>query len=58
MSVHKSLLLKYRFKLRIVYITFWRMSLMVPSMSISRWRTQRIENDDRLENKSRVIEDG
>ena len=34
--------------------TFWHLPLMVPSQ----WRTWRIEDNTRLENESRDIEDG
>ena len=34
--------------LRIVYVRFWHVLFMVPS----RWRTERIEDDSRPENKS------
>ena len=44
--------LKYM-RLCIVYVPYWHMLLMVPL----RWRTQRIEDNARLENESRDIED-
>jgi len=54
MSVHNGFTIEiYTY---IVYIPFSHVPLMVPS--ISRRRTQRIEEDSRLENKSRDIEDG
>ena len=48
-----GLQLKYT-GLRIVYVLLWHVLLMVPL----RWRTHRIDNDGRLENESRDIEDG
>ena len=51
MYVCPGLQLKYT-GLGIVYIHFWHVILMVP------WKTPRIEDDSRLENKSKDIEDG
>ena len=53
MSVRLPLSLKYT-GLRIVYVPFWHMLLMVPL----RWRTRRIEDNGMLESVSRDIEDG
>ena len=52
MSVHNGFKIKKYTGSCIVYVAFWHM-LLVPS----RWRTRRIEDESRLENESRDIED-